>query len=164
MRNVYTLNDFYETDADAISKGSVKYPFAGLKEGRHTLKLTAWDILNNSGSGYTEFIVEKSADLALAHVLNYPNPFTTGTNFMFEHNKPGQDLTVKIEIFSVSGKIVKTILKNINTEGYRVNDISWDGKDDFGDKIGRGVYIYRITVKDDTGKKSSQYQKLVVLN
>jgi len=83
---------------------------------------------------------------------------------MFEHNKPGQDLTVKIEIFSVSGKIVKTILKNINTEGYRVNDISWDGKDDFGDKIGRGVYIYRITVKDDTGKKSSQYQKLVVLN
>lgn len=164
MRNVYTLNDFYETDVDAISKGTVKYPFAGLKEGKHTLKLTAWDILNNSGSGYTEFIVEKSADLALAHVLNYPNPFTTGTNFMFEHNKPGQDLTVKIEIFSVSGKIVKTILKNINTEGYRVNDISWDGKDDFGDKIGRGVYIYRITVKDDTGKKSSQYQKLVVLN
>lgn len=164
MRTVYTLNDFYEIDADAINKGTVKFPFSSLSDGRHTLKLTAWDILNNSGSGYTEFIVEKSADLALAHILNYPNPFTTSTNFMFEHNKPGQDLAVKIEIFSVSGKIVKTILKNINTVGYRVNDIFWDGKDDYGDKIGRGVYIYRITVKDDSGKKSQQYQKLVILN
>ncbi|HND83166.1 MAG TPA: T9SS type A sorting domain-containing protein, partial [Chitinophagales bacterium] len=110
------------------------------------------------------FIVEEKANLALSHVLNYPNPFTTNTKFMFEHNKPGASLDLKIEIFSVSGKIIKTITKNINSAGYRVDDVSWDGLDDYGDKIGKGVYIYRVSLKDDSGKKVSQYQKLVVLN
>ncbi len=163
-RNIYNLNDFYETNIDDVSRGIVNYPFSKLSKGRHTLLVKAWDVLNNSGSGYTEFIVEERPDLALSHVLNYPNPFTTNTRFMFEHNKPGVALDLRIEIFTVSGKVIKTITRNINSEGYRVDDINWDGRDDFGDKIGRGVYIYRISLRDDTGKKVSQYQKLVILN
>jgi hypothetical protein len=163
-KQIYNLNDFYETTVDDISRGEVNYPFSKLSKGRHTLEVKAWDVLNNSGVGYTEFIVEEKANLALSHVLNYPNPFTTNTRFMFEHNKPGSPLDLRIEIFTVSGKVIKTITKNINTTGYRVDDIIWDGLDDFGDKIGRGVYIYRISLKDDTGKKVSQYQKLVILN
>jgi hypothetical protein len=163
-KQIYNLNDFYETTVDDISRGEVNYPFSKLSKGRHTLEVKAWDVLNNSGVGYTEFIVEEKANLALTHVLNYPNPFTTNTRFMFEHNKPGSPLDLRIEIFTVSGKVIKTITKNINTTGYRVDDITWDGLDDFGDKIGRGVYIYRISLKDDTGKKVSQYQKLVILN
>lgn len=163
-KTIYNLNDFYENNVDDISRGVVNYPFSKLSKGRHTLQVKAWDVLNNSGIGYTEFLVEEKANLALSHVLNYPNPFTTNTRFMFEHNKPGFALDLKIEIFSVSGKIIKTIVKNINTVGYRVDDITWDGLDDYGDKIGRGVYIYRISLKDESGKKVSQYQKLVVLN
>ena len=163
-KNIYNLNDFYEANLDDISRGEVNYPFSKLSKGRHTLEVKAWDILNNSGVGYTEFIVEEQANLALSHVLNYPNPFTTNTRFMFEHNKPGVPMDLKIEIFSVSGKVIKTITKSINTSGYRVDDITWDGLDDFGDKIGKGVYIYRISLKDDSGKKVNQYQKLVILN
>lgn len=163
-RKVYNLNDFYETSVNDITHGAVLYPLSKLVKGRHTLEVKAWDVLNNSGVGYTEFLVEEKANIALYHVLNYPNPFTTNTRFMFEHNKPGVALEVKIEIFSVSGKVVKTILKNINTTGYRVDDIAWDGLDDYGDKIGKGVYIYRVTLNDDSGKKVSQYQKLVLLN
>jgi hypothetical protein len=163
-KKLFVLNDFYESELDDISRGEVKYPFANLEKGRHTLHLKAWDVLNNSGEGYTEFIVEEKANLALSHVLNYPNPFTTNTRFMFEHNKPGVPLDLKIEIFTVSGKVIKTITQNVNSTGYRVDDITWDGRDDFGDKIGRGVYIYRITLREETGKKVSQYQKLVVLN
>lgn len=163
-KNSYNLNDFFETAIDDLSHGEITYPFSKLSKGRHTLHVKAWDVLNNSGEGYTEFVVEEKANLALSHVLNYPNPFTTNTRFMFEHNKPGASLDMKIEIFSVSGRIVKTITRNINSPGYRVDDINWDGTDDFGDKIGRGVYIYRVSLKDETGKKVSQYQKLVLLN
>jgi hypothetical protein len=163
-KKIYNLNDFYETNVDDISRGVVNYPFSKLSKGRHTLQVKAWDVLNNSGIGYTEFIVEEKANLALTHVLNYPNPFTTNTRFMFEHNKPGTSLDLKIEIFTVTGKVIKTITKNINTLGYRVDDITWDGLDEYGDKIGRGVYIYRISLKDESGKKVSQYQKLVILN
>jgi len=163
-KKIYNLNDFYETEVDDIARGIVNYPFSKLSKGRHTLEVKAWDVLNNSGVGYTEFLVEEKANLALSHVLNYPNPFTTNTRFMFEHNKPGAPLDLRIEIFTVSGKVIKTITKNINTEGYRVDDITWDGLDDYGDKIGKGVYIYRVSLKDDSGKKVSQYQKLVILN
>ena len=163
-KNIYVLNDFYEAKLNDVTHGIINYPLAKLTTGRHTLEVKAWNVLNVSGEGYTEFIVEHKANLALAHVLNYPNPFTTHTRFMFEHNKPGVSLDVKIEIFTVSGKVVKTILKNINTDGYRVDDITWDGLDDYGDKIGKGVYIYRVTLQDDEGKKVSQYQKLVILN
>jgi hypothetical protein len=163
-RNVLVLNDFYESELDDITSGTVKYPFSQLSAGRHTLLVKAWDILNNSGQGYTEFIVEENASLALEHVLNYPNPFTTNTTFMFEHNKPAQELDLRIEIFSVSGKVVKTIRQTVNSLGYRVADINWDGKDDYGDKIGKGVYIYRITLSDSYGKKVTKYQKLVLLN
>lgn len=162
-KKLYNLNDFYETTVDDITRGVVNYPLSKLSKGRHTLEVKAWDVLNNSGVGYTEFVVEEKANLALSHVLNYPNPFTTSTRFMFEHNKPGVPLDLKIEIFTVSGKVVKTILRNINTIGYRVDDISWDGLDDYGDKIGKGVYIYRISLKDDKGEKVNQYQKLVIL-
>lgn len=163
-KDIKILNDFYESEIDNLQKGTVKFPLDKISHGRHTLHAKAWDIMNNSGEAYTEFVVEKSAKLAISHVLNYPNPFTTKTKFMFEHNKPNQNLDLKIEIFAVSGKLIKSIQQNINTSGFRVADIEWDGRDDFGDKIGKGVYIYKITLKDENGGKISQYQKLVILN
>ena len=163
-KDIKVLNDFYEAEVDNLQKGMVKFPLDKISNGRHTLTAKAWDIMNNSGEGYTEFVVERSAKLAISHVLNYPNPFTTKTSFMFEHNKPNQNLDLKIEIFAVSGKLIKTIQQNINTSGFRVSNIEWDGRDDFGDKIGRGVYIYKISLKGESGEKISQYQKLVILN
>ena len=85
-QNTYSLNDFYESALDDYTKGEVRYPFHSLQEGRHQIKVQAWDIANNPAEGYTEFLVVTSAEVALKHVLNYPNPFTTSTCFMFEHN------------------------------------------------------------------------------
>jgi flagellar hook assembly protein FlgD len=99
----------------------------------------------------------------LDHVLNYPNPFTTRTAFWFEHNQPATDLQVRIEIFSIGGRIIKTLQKTINAEGTRSNDIEWDGRDEYGDKTGRGVYLYRLTVQRMDGKKASKIQRLLVI-
>jgi len=110
-----------------------------------------------------EFRVVKNEELKIERVYNYPNPFTSKTTFMFEHNRPGDNLQVMIRIFSVSGKVVRSINRTINNEGNRSFDIEWDGKDDYGQKIGRGVYIYQLDVKDSNGKKRSAIQKLVLL-
>lgn len=160
----YTLNDYYEAELDSYQKGIVNYPLRNLPAGRHSIKVTAWDVYNNSGEGYTEFVVAENARLALDHVLNYPNPFTTHTAFWFEHNRPGDVLEVKVEIFSVSGKIVKTIFTQVNTESYRVDNIEWDGLDNFGDPIGNGVYVYKLSVKAASdNSKATEFQKLVIL-
>lgn len=162
--DVIVLNDFYQADLNSFKSGTVRYQLKNLTEGKHTLKVKAWDIYNNSSDAYTEFIVAKSASLALNRVLNYPNPFTTKTSFFFEHNKCCDDLEVQVQIFTVSGKVVKTINTRINSEGFRSDPIDWDGKDDFGDPIGRGVYIYQLKIRSSDGSSANKFEKLVILN
>jgi hypothetical protein len=157
------LNDYYQADLNSFQSGIVRYPFNKLSEGRHTLSLRAWDVYNNSNTATTDFVVSSSANLALQHVLNYPNPFTTYTKFMFEHNKPCETMDVSIQIFTVSGKLVKTLETIVKCEGFRSEQITWDGLDDFGDRIGRGVYVYRLKVTAADGTWADKYEKLVVL-
>lgn len=158
------LNDYYQADLNSYKSGTIRYPFSELSEGKHTLSLKVWDVYNNSSQSYTEFIVARSAELALSHVLNYPNPFTTKTQFYFEQNQCCQVLDVSVQIFTVSGKLVKSIDQFVQTEGFRSDPIEWDGRDDFGDRIGKGVYIYRIKVKTSEGAVAEKFEKLVILN
>lgn len=162
------LNDFYESDQDNFRKGRAIYPLRNIAVGKHTIQVKGWDIANNSGEGYTEFIVAEDGKAALEHVLNYPNPFTSNTNFMFEHNLSGQVLDVQISIFTVSGRLVKTILQNIAADGYRVSDINWDGKDEYGDQLAKGVYLYKVKVRGtavggEQASAESDFEKLVIL-
>ncbi|MCW3084436.1 MAG: hypothetical protein JWP12_1802 [Bacteroidetes bacterium] len=162
--NSIVLNDYYQADLNSYKSGSIRYPFNSLSEGHHTLDMKVWDVYNNSSKAYTEFVVAKSASLALDHVLNYPNPFTTRTSFYFEQNQCCQSLEVELQIFTVSGKLVKNFSQFVYAEGYRSAPIEWDGRDDFGDKIGKGVYVYRLKVKTSTGQTAEKYEKLVILN
>jgi len=157
------LNDYYESELDNFTQGQVLYPLEQLENGRHSISIKAWDVLNNSSDKYTEFVVADSEDLALSHVLNYPNPFTTKTNFWFEHNRAGDQLNVTVRVFTVSGKLVKSLQTVIPAANTRVTDLEWNGLDDFGNKIGKGVYVYQLTVIDSNGNKADEIEKLVVL-
>ncbi len=166
-QNTYIFNDFYESELDNFKKGEVRYPLSNLEEGRHKITVKAWDVSNNSGEGSTEFVVASSANIALDHVLNYPNPFTTKTEFQFEHNLPDQPLVVQVQIFTVSGRLVKTIQEDVQADGYRVTGIEWNGTDDYGNRIGRGVYVYKVSIGTSAGEgnmaSESQFEKLVIL-
>jgi hypothetical protein len=162
------LNDFYESEQDNYRRGQAIYPLRGLSPGRHTLAVKGWDVANNSGEGYTEFVVAEDGKAALAHVLNYPNPFTTNTSFQFEHNLASQALEVQISIFTVAGRLVKTIQHTDTALGFRVDNINWNGLDDYGDQLARGVYLYKIKVRgtDTSGNQTSaesDFEKLVIL-
>jgi hypothetical protein len=161
-RQFYVLNDFYETDLNSFQTGVIHFQLPPLTPGIHSLKIKAWDVLNNSNEYILEFNVAKDEELVLNHVLNYPNPFTTNTQFWFEHNRPGEDLQVSVQVFTVSGKLIKTIKKTINTTGNRSTEVQWDGRDDYGDKVGRGVYLYRLSVVTADKKKKELIEKLVV--
>ena len=157
------LNEYYEADLNSYQSGSVRYGLKDMETGQHMLSLKVWDVYNNSSIAYTEFIVAESATLALDHVLNYPNPFTTSTSFMFDHNQPFSSLEVLVQIFTISGKLVKTIDVIVFSDGYHSEPIPWDGRDDFGDRIARGVYIYKIRVKTPAGEYAEKIEKLVLL-
>ena len=162
-KKTYILNDFFESELDSYQKGVVRFQLPALEEGIHSFTIKAWDIANNSNEAVIEFRVLKKENLSLNHVLNYPNPFTTHTTFWFEHNRPNEDLRVIIQIFTVSGKLVKTIHQTINTPGNRSNDIDWNATDDYGDKLARGVYIYQVRVTSGDGKSVVKLEKLMLL-
>lgn len=169
-QNTYLLNDFYESELDDYTKGEVRYPLSDLEEGRHEIRVKAWDIANNSAEGYTEFVVASSEGIALEHVLNYPNPFTDYTCFQFDHNLANQELEVLINIYTISGRMVKTLEASILSDGAIRRDdcIEWNGKDDFGDQLAKGIYLYKVQVRTaGTGNTvlngESEFEKLVIL-
>jgi len=166
--NPVSLNEFYRTENNDFTKGIVNYELEPLVAGNHTVTLKAWDTHNNSATQTLSFVVSENSNLKITNVLNYPNPFVNHTEFWFKNNKVNTPLEIKIQIFTVSGKLIKTILgadanTNTNNTGF-VRSITWDGKDDFGNKLGKGVYLYRLTVKDITsGETDNKLEKLVIL-
>jgi len=162
--NPFVLNEFYQTQIDDYTQGSTQYKFSDLEDGLHTITLKAWDVYNNSSTADIQFVVAGNDQLEISRVLNYPNPFVNYTEFWFNHNRPFEPLEVQVQVFTVTGKIVWTKNETINTEGFLSRNIVWDGRDDFGDRIGKGVYVYKITVKSTlTNQRVEKFEKLVIL-
>ena len=164
--NTFQLNDYYEAALDDYQNGSIKYPLRDLEPGLHTINFKAWDVFNNSSSGEIQFLVNDQNDnLVISNVLNYPNPFVNYTEFWFNHNS-SDVLDVLIQIFTVSGKLVKTISQQTNLSGSSSlsRDLIWDGRDEYGDRLAKGVYVYKLKVRSlQTNKKTQKIQKLVIL-
>lgn len=158
------VNDYYAAKKDSYTEGDVKYPLKNLAAGKHIATLKAWDSYNNSSESSLEFNVANDENMALQYVLNYPNPFTTNTTFHFDHNKTGENLSVMVQIYTIGGKLAKTLSTEITAATSHFSDLKWNGLDDFGDKLGKGVYIYKVRVKTSNGKSSEATQKLVILN
>jgi len=158
-----SLNSFYQCDADNYRNGTVQYQLSGLSEGRHTAKLKVYDSYNNMSQAELSFVVVKDDGLKITRLLNYPNPFTDHTDFYFQQNSMPDVFEYEITVFSISGKQVKTITGTLSYSGNLSQPISWDGLDDFGSKIARGTYIYRLRIRDMQGRKATAYEKLLYL-
>jgi len=160
------LNNFYTPTVDEVGTGSVEYQLNNIEEGTHTLYVKAWDILNNVSEQMTEFVVAENEEGFLKNVYNYPNPFSTSTMFTFDHDLRNQNLDILINIYTVSGRLVKSIQEQRFGAGSRVNDINWNASDDFGSKLAKGVYLYKIKISSSELNlhRESDFQKLVILN
>ncbi|WP_044403226.1 type IX secretion system sortase PorU [Lacinutrix sp. Hel_I_90] len=167
--NPFVLNNYYVTELDDYTRGNLSFPFRDLEPGLHTLSLKAWDVYNNSSTSELQFrVFNEDAHLIIENVLNYPNPFVNYTEFWFSHNS-SENLDVSVQIFTISGKLVRTLNGSTNGAGIKSTastsrDIVWDGRDDFGDKIGKGTYIYKLKVHSSaTNKTVEKIEKLVIL-
>lgn len=162
--NPYIMNDYYETELDDHTRGRVYFPYRNLAPGLHTITFKAWDVYNNPITAEIQFVVVGDETVTLKNVLNYPNPFVSYTEFWFSHNRPFEPLEVQVQVMTITGKIVWTKNQTVVNEGFLSRDIVWDGKDDFGDRIGKGVYVYKLTVKSTlSNKRAEKIEKLVIL-
>lgn len=156
-----TLNSMYDPDLNSYQGGWVSYPLSGLADGKHTLTLKAWDNMDNASEKSIEFEVSVNGPIALTNVMNYPNPFADVTYFVFDHNKPGNNFDIIINIFDINGKLVNSLQGSSASEGLSISPLMWDGTNMVGSKIGNGVYVYRMHVSDDQGAQYVQTSKLI---
>lgn len=162
--NPIVVNEYYQAEVDDFTRGTTTYRLRDLEEGLHTLTFKAWDVYNNSSTAEIQFIVAGDNSLEISRILNYPNPFVNYTEFWFNHNRPFEPLEVQVQVFTVTGKVVWTKNQIVTTDGFLSRDVVWDGRDDFGDRIGKGVYVYKITVKSTlTNQRVEKFEKLVIL-
>jgi len=131
------------------------------KEGTYTLIIQARDASGNF-SGAVEYRVSFEVILrtAISNVLNYPNPFTTSTHFVYTLTGDVPDYFA-IQIMTVSGRIVREITQaelGPLRIGTHQTDYAWDGTDEFGDPLANGVYLYRIIAKKASGEVFEQHE------
>jgi hypothetical protein len=167
-RNSLILNDFYQAALNDYTSGEVRYPLTGLAPGLHTLRVTAWDLANNPGEAYLEFVVVDKEGPIIQNLFNYPNPFSSLTYFQFEHNRPGVAMDIDLSIYDLAGRLVKNISRvNYVSDGYRVNDIDWDGLDNQRGEVIPGIYVYKLNIVfTNNGTKEvveSNAEKLVII-
>jgi len=155
------LNEFFIASTDTYQQGEARFSFKDLTPGKHRLWLQAWDTHNNAAEATLEFIVEPDP-FRLRNLYNYPNPVTESTLFTFEHNRPGEDLSVEIQIYTYKGQLINTLREVIPFAPAKINTIEWNLTTDNANKIFNGVYFYRVTVRSIAGS-TSLTQKMLIM-
>lgn len=123
------------------------------KDGTYQLLVQANDKSKNLSGAYDytiNFTVENES--SITQVLNYPNPFSTSTRFVFTLTGAELPTNFKIQIMTITGKVVKEIFEDELGPlhiGKNITQYAWDGRDQFGDRLANGVYLYRVLTKMD---------------
>jgi hypothetical protein len=159
----FVLNSYFENDFDNYMRGTINYALSGLSEGSHYVTVKAWDNFNNSSEKTISFRVVTGGKFVLRNLLNYPNPFLDKTNISLEHNRPDNELSVTINIFNIDGRIIKIIKTKVVSTGYNLPPVVWDGNDEGGRKVARGIYPYTVTITTGNGETARSSGRMIIL-
>jgi hypothetical protein len=159
----FELNSYFENDLDNYMKGRITYPVNNLTNGQHSVSLKAWDNYNNSSEAILHFLVKTEKGFIISNLINYPNPFIDNTSITAEINKAGDDLAVRIYIYNMAGQVIRIIKTTLPSTGYRLTPIIWDGLDEGGKKVGRGIYPYSYIITDTHGEKVKASGRMIIL-
>lgn len=133
------------------NKAKLHFKPGQLADGEYTLRVQGYDFNGNpAGNEPYEINFKVVNEVALSNVLNYPNPFSSSTRFVYTLTGGETPEQFEIHIFTITGRLVKVIDLHASNDvkmGYNITDIAWDGRDEFGDPLANGVYIYKVKAK-----------------
>jgi len=159
---VYTLNRYYEADLGSYNKGRVNYRFANLPVGDYELWFTAWNLQNNASQASIRFRVTQSSALHIDKLYNYPNPFAEHTNIYFEFNMPDTEVQIELQIYDMSGRLLRRMKQSLVSEGYTSGQFAWDRRDANGNRMNAGIYTYRVILSTEKGQMAWQASKMAI--
>lgn len=169
--NTDTLRFIPATLGSGDNTATAEFKPKDLPDGEYELVVKGKDKSGNvSGELEYKVIFKVINKPMISNLLNYPNPFTSSTAFVFFITGKEVPQNIKIEIMTITGKIVREITKaelGPLRVGRNITDFKWDGTDQFGAKLANGVYLYRVVTnlngksleryKGEKGDKTDQY-------
>ncbi len=168
-----TVCKFIPADLDNSKKNEarVEYRPELLEDGVYRLIVRGKDQAGNPAGNAPKYEINFTVENkpSITNVLNYPNPFSTSTQFIFTMTGSEIPSQFKIQILTVTGKVVREIKKQELGHlhiGRNMTEYRWDGKDEYGQLLGNGVYLYRVVtsirgenVEHRTNKAVDKYFK-----
>jgi hypothetical protein len=165
--NGIILNQYFDTQANDYRYGNISYLLENLPSGNHTIYLTAWDTYNNSATASLNFKIATSNQLLIFDLKAVPNPAKDFASFFINHNKPGENISVEINIFDVMGKLVQTLRQNYIHSSSSIQ-LDYQINSDQAYNLLPGMYVYKCTVtstSENSDRSSAQaIQKLVLID
>ena len=126
----------------------------------YSLIVTGNDLSGNpSGTIAYQITFKIITKAMISNMLNYPNPFTTSTAFVFTITGSDVPQNIKIQILTITGKVVREITKEELGPlhvGTNITEFKWDGTDMYHQRLANGVYLYHV-VTNLNGKSLDKY-------
>ena len=162
-QKTYVLNDLF-VPTSGNQSGTVLFRLPALSEGKHTLRIRAWDIFNNSSSYSIDCVIRISRAVAINTLKAIPNPTSGQAVFSISMDGPTQGAILQLDLFTIGGQSVRSFSHTINEPALRFKELEWDGRDERGNALGSGLYVFVLRIKTKDGVWTQKQGRLVVLS
>ena len=161
MSKTYSLNEYFQFDFGSYQKGTVGFSIPTLEQGAHSLRFTAWDVLNNPSVSELNFYVENGLEPLFLDVDCTPNPARIQTTFHLIHDRIGTQMDVKLDVYDTSGRHLWTHAEN-GVSSDNTFTFNWDLTVDGGRRLHTGLYLYKISISTEGSTYASKTKKLII--
>lgn len=157
------LNDNYVATGSGGRQGTALYSVDNLRPGEYSVRAKAWDVNNNSTGGALTFVVSEKPALVIQSVRAYPNPMVEQTTLELTHNRPGDALNWTVLVYDRTGRLLRQQTGQCDSCPETVSLGQWDGRDEGGNGLINGLYLYRVQVKAASDGANAQAGDRILL-
>lgn len=156
------ISSYFSPDSEDPGSGSISYQMNDIQPGEHELKLTVWDNANNSSSANLKFSVKAGWLPSISKLTTDVSPAVSSVTFIVNTDAHMGASKCHIEVFNLSGVKVWSSDATSSYSGASSASIPWNLRDTSGQRVARGIYIYRATIITTEGAEITKTNKLAV--
>lgn len=161
------LTSYFTPDATPFAgsmSGTLYYPLENLSEGPHTLLLRVWDVDGNFADASIACEVEPGLAPEIYEVYTDAMPARSEARFFVRHNRPDQIVRVAVSVYDLMGRHVWTGETEARSDMSTTTPLVWDLRNPGGQRVPRGIYLYRAEVSTPESNTATKTKKLAVAN
>ena len=161
-RTLTDVASYFTPLADGTPGGTIAYPLEGLADGTHTLTLTVFDTSGNMARETIEFVVDSELSPEIFDIYTDATPASAEVNFYISHNRPDARLTVCFTVYNLLGHMVWSSTVTDRSDMFTSAPVKWNLTDRAGNRVSRGIYIYRAEIISGKNRTLSKAKKIAV--